>query len=507
MPPDAHALQFLGAMVLVLGWNVLVAGRIAMARGQRPGIVEVSGLCGLLIVPGALIAVASSWVTLGRTLAMLGPIWPLTLLLFVIQGVVAAWHRRVSSFVVVPLLALNVLLLVGAASRYAATLWPETPQALLAVGLALTSVTGLAWGPSALATPLALLLPLVVPVGPPRWPGAAALRALLAAGAAAVVSLTIVEYPAALRALSSFRSLGGLVLRERPRGDIALGVRIFPVLDRPPVPVAIRRDLPLAGTLGARVLAISITPAGATPATLDLLAGVLADIRSDSMTIAVALDYDRGEGERLRRDPVAAGERRVAILDQIVRRVRPDVLLPAVDPMRVGTQVFRGAPFSWWTDYFTAAARMAHTARPRTRVAVSISTWSLSDSALYQWIQDSPDIDIAGWSFAPDFRGGGAVRAQMRTAARWMSRTTKPHWVTAVRSYPLVFGESAQRDLLVGTLAWASAQPQVTAVVVDGAGDYDALTGLQDAGGRIRPATFSLAAAIRALREATIVLR
>ncbi len=504
---DTRAIWFLGASLLVLGWDVFVAGRIATARGQRPGVVEVSGLCGLLIVPGAIIAVASSWANLGRTVALLGWIWPLTLLLFVAQGVVAAWQRRVSSFVVVPFLLLNLLVLVGATARLAATGWPDAPPELLGVAVALTGVIGVAWGPQALGTPLAIFLPLVVPVGPSRWPGGGTVRAMLALAAAVVVCATAIAWPASVRSVASFRALASATLVERPRGDMVLGIRIFPVLDRAPIPLAIRRDLPLVDTIGARVLSIIVTPAGATPLALDSLAGVLADVRSDSVLIAVSLGYDPRERERIRVDPVAAATRRVALTEQIVRRVRPNVLIPALDPMREGRAALGPLPLRWWTDYIGDAARMAHRVRPATRVAVPASSFTPADSQLYAWALASREVDLAGFSFAPGFNGGGDVRAQLRVASRWMAGHAKPHWVTTARGYPTVFGEAAQRDWLVGVMAWATRHPLINAVVVDGAGDYDVLTGLRRPDGRLRPATFALAAANRALREAAVALR
>ncbi len=506
MFPLDRAWWVLGGALVALAWNLILAARIATSRGPA-GVRETSGLAGLLIVPGAIIAVAGSWVGLGRTVAMLTWLWPLTVFLFVVQAFTVLRARRVSSFVVVPLLLLNLVLLLGAVSRYVATWGPDVHPALLAAGAAVTSVAGLAWGPDALGTPLAIFLPLLVPAGPARWPGARPLRAALSIGSLSIVALAGLEYPAAVRAITSFRRVADTPSRERPRGDLAVGLRLFPALDRAPDRTAIRYDLPLADSLGARVLAVVITPSGATGPALDSLADVLEEVRGDSLPVFVSLGWDRRERALRRRNPVALLEARLRAVDQVVRRVRPDVLAPALDPWGAGTAAIGVMPGQWWVDYLSRAARMAHTLRPRTRVLVAASTWTPADSALHAWAAASPDIDLLGISLAPGFRGGGELQAAMRVASRWMATTPKAHWITSVRSYPHVFGARAQQLTLTGTLAWATAHPRVQAVIIDGAADYDVLSGLRGANGRLRPAVGTLAALSRSLREGAAVLQ
>lgn len=507
MPTASRPLGLLALGALLLVWNVLMAGRIATARGQRPGLVEVSGLCGLFIVPGAIIAVAANWASLGRTISLLGWIWPVTLGLFVAQAILAVRHRRVSSLVTVPMLLLNLVLFVAAVARYAGTRVDGMPVWAEGIAATVTSVLGLGWGPGALGNPLALQLPILVPAGPSRVPGGSTLRVLLAAGAGGFVVLSLLELPASTRAVASYERLMETPLRERPRGDLSLGLRVFPELDRAPTRLAIVRDLPLADTLGAQVVAVTLTPGGASAVALDSLADVLADVRADSVRLAVALAYDANEGERFRADPVAARDRRLAVLDQVVRRVRPDVVFPAVDPAHAGAEAIGHPPATWWIDYHRRASRLIHTVRPRTRVGLMVGATTSTDSVLHAWGATADGIDVIGWSFAPGFRGGAELRAAQRVAGRWMAGRAGPYWVAAVRSWPTLHGERAQQQALLGTLAWASGQPRVEAVVVDGAGDHDVLTGLQRADGRVRPATTALAAAHRALREGAVAMR
>jgi hypothetical protein len=137
-------------------------------------------------------------------------------------------------------------------------------------------------------------------------------------------------------------------------------------------------------------------------------------------------------------------------------------------------------------------------------VATTASSYTTADSALYAWAVRSSDIDLVGFSFGPSFGGGGSLAARLRVAQRWMAGVQKPHWVFATRSFPYVFGERSQERAMLGTLSWATRQSRVEVVVFDGAGDYEALTGLRTSGGRLRSAVATLDRARRALEETAV---
>ncbi len=507
MPTDTPTLSFLGVLGFVLLWNVILAGQIAQARRQSPDVLALTALCGLLIAPGATIALSSTTVVTGRTVAWVTWLWPLTLFLFVLQSGLAVRRRLVTSLISVPVFACNTLLFLAASARYVSTLWPGLPDTWMAFNAAHTGALGVVWGPAALWSPLAVQLPLLAPAYPARWRLSKAIRAALAAGAAATALAIGLEYPTAVRALATFSGLTNDPLRARPRGDLALGVRILPELSGPPTELALTRDLGVADSLGARVLSVTIRPSGATALTLDSLNHSLAPLRRDSVILAITIGYDASDREAFAADPGGYRDKRLAAIDRTVRRLRPDVLLPALDPMGRGALALGQVPVSWWTDYLTRAGRLAHRLRPRTQVGVAASSYTTRDSVLYSWGTQSRDIDLMGFSFAPTFGGGGAMLARLRAADRWSANQRKPHWIFSVRSFPLVFGERAQDQALTGTFAWASGQPAIRAVIVDAAGDHDLLTGLQRADGRLRPAVASLAAANLALQEAAVALR
>jgi len=95
------------------------------------------------------------------------------------------------------------------------------------------------------------------------------------------------------------------------------------------------------------------------------------------------------------------------------------------------------------------------------------------------------------------------LEAQLAAAERWMraSGSTKEHWVFGASGYPMSHGEVAQERTLWRVLAWATNQPPVRGMIVGAAGDYDRMVGLRAPDGRLRRAAYSLARAIRRLRE------
>ncbi|MCC6319742.1 MAG: hypothetical protein IT361_18875 [Gemmatimonadaceae bacterium] len=501
VPRDAATLAYAALSVFVLLWDVLLAGQIAQARRQARDFLALTALCGLFVAPAALIALAAPSAWTGGPVALVTWVWPATLALFTAQSLLAVTRRLVTSLISVPILAFNLLLFLAAAARYATTTWPGAPAALLGIEAAHTSVMGLVWNASALWSPIVVQLPLLAPAYPARWRVSKTLRATLAIGATAWSLLMLAEYPSGVRAVSTFAALTNEPLQERPRGDLALGVRILPDLRGPPPAAALARDLPLADSLGVRLLSVVVTPEGTSALALDSLAAALAPWRADSARLVVSLGYGRADRAAWLASPAAYRERRLTMVDRVMRRVRPDVLVPAAEPFELGPRLVGNVPLAWWMDYHTRAAKLAHELRPRTQVAASISAYTIADSMFYAWASRTAVIDLMALTFAPTFRGGGSIAARQRVVTRWMAGNRKPHWVIAVRAYPYVFGEAAQQSAMLGTFAWASRQPRVTAVVLDGAGDYDMLSGLQRADGGFRPALATLARARQALQE------
>jgi hypothetical protein len=495
-------LAALGAIVLV--WDVFLAGQMAQFRGTPRLLAALSGLAALVAAPALVIAVASSSITNGRSVAGIAWIWPATVAVFVAQALYATTRRLVSPLISVPIAAYNLLLMAIAATRYVGAIGGSPPTWALALSGAHATALGAIAGTAALASPFAILVPLVAPAFPGRWRLSSTVRVLLAAQAAVWVGATIRWVPSATAAVRSYDRFGTQSLQERPAGDFAVGVRVLAPIDAAPPPLELRNDLALVDTTGAEVVSVIVTPAGATRAVLDSLARVLDPLRRDSTTLVVALGYDDDAARQYERSPATYDSARVADVQRIARRLHPDYLLPADEPYGRGARALGRLPVSAWTRYLTDAARAAHAVDPHIKVAVAASALDARDSALYQWAAaaGSP-LDAVGFTLFPAFGGGASLDTNFRTADRWMHRLatpTKEQWVFAAGGYPGVHGEDAQENAVWGALVWGTSRGAIKGVIVADAADYDEVTGLRAASGRLRPAADVVMRAVRQLR-------
>lgn len=496
------------AMAAILLWDVQLAGRIAQNRKAPRLIALLSALAGLLVVPAAIAAAAAPSLYSGRVVQAITWLWPLVHVLVALQVVTAVARRHVTPAVGIPFLLYDLMLLGVAAARHQVMDGGTAATWLVALGAAHAGALGIVLGPVALYSPLALQIPLLAPIAPARWRISGWLRAGLALYAAAWTGLVgLVEYPRAVRAVSAFTQYDGARLQERPAGDFRVGVQIFPTITRPPAPLLVANDFALLDSLDVDAVSITIAPAGAQPATLDSLARLLEGVRRDTTQLIVSLGYPDDAREAYRADPGAYTAARMLELRRILRALRPDIVIPAVDPYGEGARAIGRLPLADWQRYLSASATLVQEVRPRTQIAVAASSFDAADSALYAWATDreSP-IEVVGLSFFPSFDGGLSLAARLDAADRWLDageprRAPKPHWVLRAGAYPLAFGEEAQRQALWGTLAWATAHSQVRGLIVVDAADYSRVTGLRVTGGRLRPAVAALARAVRLLRE------
>jgi hypothetical protein len=215
------------------------------------------------------------------------------------------------------------------------------------------------------------------------------------------------------------------------------------------------------------------------------------------------MGYDVGDARRIRRNPEGYAAQRLAAIERTMRRLRPDVLLPGRDPAEVGSAALGSVSLSWWTRYLSDAAELIHRLRPRTEVGVAASSFSPFDSALFAWASsaNSP-LDLAGFTLIPSYGGGSSLAARIRVAGQWARTSARPLWVFGTGANPRIFGSSAQEWTLWGVLTWATSQPRMRGVIVDGAGDYDELLGMRAPGGRLREIVSTFERAQRALAEA-----
>jgi hypothetical protein len=267
--------------------------------------------------------------------------------------------------------------------------------------------------------------------------------------------------------------------------------------------LAITNDLALADTLDVDALSVVIEPEAARGVALDSLARSIDQARSDSTLLIIALGYPKKGEQEIRKSREAYTVARLKDIDRIARRLKPDYLIPAADPMEEGSRVLGEQSPQYWIDYFTRAARVAHYIYPRIKVGLPISSYGTRDSTLYAWAarRGSP-IDVVGFSLLAGFDGARSLDTHLRVAQRWMRQYPNPkeHWVFTTGGYPLVHGEENQKLTIWGVLSWATAEAPIKGLVVYEGGDYYTMRGLRAAGGRLRPATGAILKAERGLR-------
>lgn len=502
-------LSLLGALLLLM-WDVGLAGRLARVAEAPRGWTSLTALTGLLLIPAALIRVVGSSLLDGRTVAALSWLWPLVLTLVAAQAFITLVRRLGARAIVVPIVLYDCILAAAGWVEYAAGNGVMLPAGLHAVPTAVAGAIGYLAGPAALWSPLAFAPPLLAPAYRARWAVNASVRGIIGLYAVVAIVAFFSELPQAVRAVRSFSRWTLAPLRARPADapPLRVGVQILPTLRGIPAPLALRYDTDLADSAAVDVIGVTIAPSGATPRALDSLARSLEAYRADSTLIAVTLGWDLPEALRVRFAPTAWERDRTQLVDQVVRRLRPDILVPLDDPNGLGVMIVGPREASEWQPLLTQLARTAHTLRPRTRVLATIATFDTRDSVLAAWATaPRSGLDGIGYVLQPGFRGGVTLEARMQAADRWRTvrlrqNVTSDEWVLLTAGFPWSQGELAQDRGIWGVLAWASARPTIGGVIVGDAGDYDTRRGLRGPGGRLRLASTSLRRAIRGLSDA-----
>lgn len=494
---------YLALSIAMIAWNILRAGRIAQLRRMPRSFQAITGIAGLLLVPALVVAYAATSLLYGRAIYLVAWLWPFTALLFVIQTIYALTRRLVTPMLGFPLLVYNVIIAVVAVTRFMISRGLTPMEFGLALSAAQASMLGTFFGPPALWNPIYLQVPIFAPSLPARWGITRLARVAMAGAAIALTALVVVELPGAYAGVKSYAGHATDRLQEHPEGDFRIGLKIFPDLRSGPPPVAIANDLSLADTLGVGAISVVVGPEAARGIALDSLARAIDRVRSDSTLLIVALGYSRKAGDDFKRSREAYVTARLKDIDQIARRLKPDYLIPATDPMEEGGRILGTQDPVFWIDYFTRTARLAHYIYPRIKVSVPMSSYGTRDSVLYAWAArpESP-IDVVGFSLLPGFDGARSLDTQLRVAQRWIRQFPKPkeHWVFAAGGFPLVHGEESQLRAIWGSLAWATAQTPIKGFVVYEGGDYNTSRGIRAAGGRLRPVFDALAKAEKGLR-------
>jgi len=494
----------LALTIIIVVWDVVLAGRIAQ-NNQAPRLFQaVSGFAALLLVPGLLIHLATSTVITGRAVVAMDWVWPAVLVLFAFQAVYAFARRLVNPVWGIPIAVYNVLIAILGIIRYRVAHGQPVAEPLIALLAAQSIAMVFAGGTSGvLASAFYVNVPMVSPAFPALRNLTASFRLFMALTAMMwLIFIIALGTPRAVVQLRSYHAHRRDQLRERPDADFAIGLKILPDIESPPPPPAIRNDSALISVLDVDAVAVVVGP-GASRLAIDSLARVLDPARRDSTILIVAIGYRSNLFPEVAKTPFNT-QQRLATLRQVVSRLQPDIILPAEDPYGSGERAVGLQSVEAWKAYLSEAARVAKSIDRTVRVGVSASSYRTADSALYAWAASprSP-IDVVGFSLFPSPYIGGGIQSDTRTADRWMRATpsSKEHWVFATGGFPLAYGDRSQEEAIWEVLAWATDHPAIKGAVIYEAGDYGQSRGLRAPNGRFRPATAIVSRALQQLRE------
>ena len=491
---------------MMFAWDVLLAGRIAQLRRAPRKFAALSALCGLLLAPALLIAFAASSIMYGRAMQPLLWVWPVITVMFLLQVMYALSKRLVTPLFGVPILLYNTVIAAVALSKFVVSRGGEPPEFVHGLAAAQASAAGIVFGAAALWRTAYVQIPLLAPALPAHWRASAFARGVLGLVAMGMTAVVLVEVPDGLAAVRSYPHYESQRLQERPSGDFALGLKIFPDLSGQVSRLALRNDTTLAHQLEVDAVSVVLTPEAIDGPTLDSLSRALNGFREDSVLIVVSLAYSSKVKGELGESAASFNQRRLRQLDQVIRRLRPDILLPAVEPYGEGARAVGTQPVQFWVDYLTSAAQLGQRLRPAMRIGVSASSYGTRDSVLYSWAaRPGSPMDVVGFSLLPGFDGATTLDTRMRIAQRWLLQNPdrqKPHWVFNAGGFPAVHGEKSQSLAIWGALAWATTQPSIKGLIVGEAGDYNSERGLRAPNGRLRPAVAMMTRARAGLREA-----
>jgi hypothetical protein len=492
-------------VLVVLIWDVALTSRIVQVRQLPRAFVALTAISGFLLLPALVIHLATTSAITGRSVTEVDWLWPLTVALFALQALYAASRRLVNPFIGFFISAYDVLIAIDAVLRSIAATGTSLPApALLFLAATTGAFSFLLSSATVISSPFFVLVPMISPAFPALRRTTATFRLFLAGLAGAWVVVFITQLTPADQAVNSYRIHDPTTekLQERPEGDFDIGLKIFPDLDGPPPPVAVRNDLQLADTLEVSVVSVVIIPEAMDRLALDSLANSLELIRRDSTQLIVTLGYPRPLVPLPGR--TFSDARRLQTIERVVRRLRPDILLPAEDPYDSGTRAAGQRAPQYWESYLERAAAIAKRTNRRVRIGVSASAYDRRDSTLYAWAAapGSP-IDVVGFTLFPSRTGVRTLDAATHAADRWMreSGSTKEHWVFATGGYPEAHGEGSQERAIWAALAWATSRPTIKGLIVSEAGDYGTITGLRAADGHLRRATYAVMRAMRGIRE------
>lgn len=485
----------------VLVWDIVLAGWIASRREAPVAFTQLTGLCGLLVAPALVVALATGTEAGSRTISGISWLLPAIACAFVLQVLYAIIARLVSTVVALPILLYNLAVAAVAIGDYLVSQRGYAPIGLQAAVAARDALIGMAVGRAALVSPFALLVPMIAPAYPARWRLSAAVRASLVLSATAVTTLLVLEWPRGLAAVRSYEPAMSVPMQSRPAGDFVIGMRLFPILDGPPPVRAAAADLAMARDFAPEVVLVVLDGDATRNSALDSLSRALESLRAEKVQIAIALSVG---GQPSALDDLD----RLRALERVLTRVKPDVIFPALSAPVPTLLRSRLPSANWWRTTESRAAQVIARVRPRTTMAWAAARLDATDSAVYAWAaSNTSPVRLLGAVAYPSFSGLPAIDARLRAFDRWHARAreagvgAQPHWLVNVGGLAHAHGDAAQLAAIRHALAWGSRRPWIGAAIVGEPADYVGGLGLRAANGRRRAAVGSIAVAAKAMRD------
>lgn len=483
-----------GAVALI-AWNFAHGARLSALHSVGRPFRVLSGLGAFLFLPALLIALLAPSAPGARVLGPLVWMWPLVTVGIAVQAAWALKRRSASVLIAAPIAVFDALVAWVAVTRWVDGMGGAPPEWAHAPGMAVSTLAAAVFGTAVFPWGAALLMPVLVPATPARRRVTRAVRAIMAAGCTAVLAVTVQTLPRADHALRSTQALRPASAEAPARGEFAIGVRLFGTLSGPPSAATVRHQMALADSLAVTALHVELAPGGTSASALDSVARSI-EPRRDSLLLVVTLTLG---GDRIPMDS-AARQRHLTRIERVVRRLRPDLLVPAE---RVTTGA--GAPtLEAWQDYYERAAATAHRVDRRVIVALATDASTAADSALTDWVmQGGSAVRAVALSVQDHGAQPSRMAAALNSLARWASlaRVVPDAWILGVPAAPAVTGEVVHQRLVRHALAWGAARPWVRGIIAGDAGDVTAPTGLRTATGRARRALAEVGGALRAQRD------
>ena len=210
--------------------------------------------------------------------------------------------------------------------------------------------------------------------------------------------------------------------RSAPTATSTSGSRSSPTSSGPPPPLADPNDLALADTLGVAVVSVVDRSRGDGPAALDSLARALDLLRRDSTRAHRHAGLRRASSSRCP-GRTFNDTRRLATIERVVRRLRPDILLPARGPVR-RRHARRGPARAAVLGELPHARRGHRQARPTAHVRIGVVRVGVRPArqhALRVGRRDAARRSTS-WASRSSRRAAASARSTRRrdAADRWM---------------------------------------------------------------------------------------